>query len=287
MQILQYARHAVQLAVLLALNGRLFGLAPTPLVVPYLWPSGATSSTAYGAFDAMEYLLSKGTFPILLLGLVYLTALTVGRVFCGWACPMGLAQDLLSYLPIRKQKLTPLQHNQWRWGKWVLLGAIIMVCVAIGVRRGSLPNSMPFGDYSDSPFSVISPSATMFAYLPWLFLWNNNALADGGMTAWVKLFMFVLFLVPSLYTPRFFCRYLCPLGAMFEPVQKYKMLRVAITHKDKASREEINRTLDRVCPMGVTVDDGSSFIEHPGCIHCGKCVAELPKKLQQTFSVTD
>jgi len=58
--------------------------------------------------------------------------------------------------------------------------------------------------FSDSPFSVISPSGTLFGYIPWMFLWNTNVLATGGLIAWIKLSVLIGVLIPSVYIPRFF-----------------------------------------------------------------------------------
>jgi hypothetical protein len=39
---------------------------------------------------------------------------------------------------------------------------------------------VPHQVFSDSPFSVISPAGTLFAYLPWVALWNTNVLLSAG-----------------------------------------------------------------------------------------------------------
>lgn len=62
------------------------------LIVPYLHSTQSPFSVVHGAYDAMEYTLAKGLPPILVLGIIYLTAITVGRLFCGWACPLGMVQ---------------------------------------------------------------------------------------------------------------------------------------------------------------------------------------------------
>ncbi len=45
-----------------------------------------------------------------------------------------------------------------------------------------------------------------------------------GLIAWIKLALCVAVLVPSVYIPRFFCRYLCPMGTLLEPLSSYKVL---------------------------------------------------------------
>jgi len=278
---LQLYRHFTQFLVLLFANAKILGIASTVIIVPYLHCTESPFSAVHGAYESLEYTIARGLFPLLVLGTIYLTATTVGRAFCGWACPFGLVQDLLSYLPFQKQKLSAANVSQLKDLKWVVLGFSLVSSVLIGWRRIGSSEANPLGVFSDSPFSVFSPSGTLFAYIPWLALWNNNVLAVAGITAWVKIGLLVATIVPSLYIPRFFCRYVCPMGALMEPMSQFKLLR--ITRNPKLTTEDLNKVLDDVCPMGVHLEKDGEFIDHPGCIHCGKCVTEEPRTLDSKF----
>jgi len=277
---LQYLRHIVQLIVFVFINAKLIGLSSTVVLVPYLHSTQAPWSTAIGAYDALEFGIAHGLVPLLAFGVIYLTGITVGRVFCGWACPMGMFQDFLSYLPIKKQKLNPSTVSSLRDIKWAVVAFSLIVSLMIGFRRQSLTIDSPMGVFSDSPFSVISPSSTLFTYIPWMFLWKSDVLSNLGALGFFKMGILVAILAPSVYVPRFFCRFICPLGALYEPLAKYKMLR--IYRNIKQTKDELNRILSDVCPMGVQItSEESEFIDHGGCVHCGKCVAESPKPLTQ------
>lgn len=63
--------------------------------MPYLHPTGAPFSVVHGAYDSLEYTISQAVFPVLVLGIIYLTGVLVGKVFCGWACPVGMIQVTL------------------------------------------------------------------------------------------------------------------------------------------------------------------------------------------------
>jgi len=275
---LQFWRHVIQLITFVFLNGKLFGLASTALIVPYLWSTEAPYSTVHGAYESLEYTIARGVFPLLVLGVIYLTAVTVGRVFCGWACPMGMIQDFLSYLPFKKEPFSQSTISQLRDIKWVIVGFSVLTTTLVGFRRATTELKDPVGVFSDSPFSVLSPAGTLFTYIPYMFLWNPNVLATAGMVAWIKFGILVSVLVPSLYVPRFFCRYICPMGALLEPLSAYKFLR--IQKSPKAPKEAIDAILRDVCPTGVQADD-SEFIDSPACIHCGKCITESQQMLWQ------
>eukprot|EP01087_Luapelamoeba_hula_P020977 TRINITY_DN724_c0_g1_i1.p1 TRINITY_DN724_c0_g1~~TRINITY_DN724_c0_g1_i1.p1 ORF type:complete len:315 (+),score=51.02 TRINITY_DN724_c0_g1_i1:31-945(+) len=282
---LQYFRHFTQILSFIFLNGKILGLMGTGIIVPYLHVTQAPFSTAHGAYESLEFTIARGVFPLLVLGVIYLTASTVGRVFCGWACPFGLVQDLMSYLPFRKQRLSANTVQQLKDIKWVVLGLSLFSSILIGWRRaGSSMEENPMGVFSDSPFSVVSPAGTLFAYLPWMMIWNGNVLAVAGLVAWVKIAVLIAVLVPSLYVPRFFCRYVCPMGALLEPATPLKALR--INKAPKLTNQNLNKLLEDVCPMGVQLDKdrSSTYIDSPSCVHCGKCVTEEPKYLEPKFS---
>jgi len=112
-----------------------------------------------------------------------------------------------------------------------------------------------------------------------MLLWNSNVLANAGMVGWLKFVILLSVLVPSIYVPRFFCRYVCPLGAMMEPISPYKLLK--LTLHQSLPRDEFNQLLKKICPMGVQVTVNDNFISDPACIHCGKCVTEKPTMISQ------
>jgi len=277
---LQFWRHIIQLITFIILNGKALGLASTGIVVPYLWSMGAPFSTVYSAYESLEFTIVRAVFPLFILGIIYFTAITVGRVFCGWACPMGMVQDFLSYLPFTKEKLSSQTVNKLRDLKWCIVGFSLFVSIVIGFRRDSSSTHLPLGVFSDSPFAVLSPAGTLFTYLPWMLFWNPNALATSGLIGYVKFGILIGVLVPSMYVPRFFCRFLCPMGALLEQFSSYKFLKI---HRTGKSVDELNTVLGEVCPMGVTVAEGSDSISHGGCINCGKCLIELPSSTHQRF----
>jgi ferredoxin-type protein NapH len=274
---LQIFRHFVQLTVFLFLNAKLIGLVSTDVIVPYLHSTQGPWSVVQGAYDAMEYTLSKGLPPILVLGIIYLTAITVGRLYCGWACPLGMVQDFLLYLPIPKQRFSQKTLDNFRDIKYAFLAFSLFTTILVGMKRSEY-NPYPIGFFSDAPFSVLSPHATLFTYLPWAVIWKPTVFISAGLIPWLKIILMLACIGPAAVIPRFFCRYICPLGAMLEPLSRFKTLR--IYRAQNYAKEDLNKLLSDVCPMGVQVtSDDTNFIDSPSCIHCGRCVVEAPKKL--------
>ncbi|KAH3743343.1 4Fe-4S binding protein [Pelomyxa schiedti] len=294
---LTIARHVVQSIVLVALNSSIFGVPVLPwLMVPILHCTKSPFSIAVGTFDAIEYSLSHAVVPILSLGVTFLTAILVGKFLCGWACPMGFAQDLISYIPYPRSKLSPNTASSLKDIKWGVLAFSVLCCGLAAWRRSSIPDvpednavqlaaakayaEAPIGVFSDAPFGVISPSCTLFCYLPNFVVWTaTNVLAVAGLVAWLKIGVFVACVASCIVVPRFFCRFVCPLAALMEFVMPFKVLSIKC---QKGHHDKFNALLSNVCPVGCnhTVTEDSinkeQLLQHPGCIHCGNCLAADP-----------
>ena len=128
---------------------------------------------------------------------------------------------------------------------------------------------------------MLSPAGTLFAYLPWMVLWKSNVLFAAGIWGWIKLVVLIGVLVPSLYIPRFFCRHICPTGAILSPFSPFKFLHIRRTAA--STKEDANRILDEVCPMGVRASDSETKITDPNCIHCGNCTTAAPDVFAQAI----
>lgn len=173
-------------------------------------------------------------------------------------------------------------RDQAKHAKWVIILYSLIVAALVGWRRGSEGPTLNVMD--SAPFETFSPAGTLFAYLPWMVLWKSNVLVTGGIYGWIKLVILVGTIAPSLYIPRFFCRYVCPLGGALEVFAPYKMLRV--NRAGNASKDECNKVLDSVCPTGVRIhSESETFITDGNCIHCGACVAAQPETFEQAVDL--
>lgn len=213
----------------------------------------------FGAVETFITWITTGTFITkihgsnLILGLALLIAtLLVGNAFCGWICPFGALQDALTWvrneLGLKARHLPPAWDAGLRWGRYVVLGVILYFSVTTA--------TLWFADYD--------PYVTLFG-LHWLFEWSDALWVGLGITAVV--------LAASVVIDRFWCRYLCPLGAVFAVLGHLSLLRI--------KRVEATCTdctlCDRPCPVGITVSKANPLV-NTDCIGCMDCVATCPVK---------
>jgi MauM/NapG family ferredoxin protein len=213
------------------------------------------------------------------LALLVATAL-VGRFFCSHVCPLGAILDFLDPLLFRRVTRRPLGADaRLRNVKYVVL----IVFIAAALAGSSLV-------YLLDPISLLTRTYTLALFPPFVGL--VNVLLDAvrplaAAAGWVGLAtlsyaqpVFYLTLVTAVIfagilalgrlAPRFWCRYLCPLGALLSLVSPLGRLRREVGPECPACG-----ACQKTCPMGAATDEGGTQVAE--CIQCRTCVAACPK----------
>ena len=155
-------------------------------------------------------------FSFYVVGFLLLVGAVLGRFVCGWLCPFGLVQDLLHKIPFPKKRKRLPGDRVLKYLRYVVLVGFVIV----------LPLTVLDVVGQGSPWycKYICPSGTLFAGIP--LVASNPALqsALGWIFNW-KVAILVVLLLLSVVVYRPFCRYLCPLGAiygLFNPIAFYR-----------------------------------------------------------------
>lgn len=189
--------------------------------------------------------------PVYVLGILALFGLMLGRTICGWLCPLGLGQDLLHKIKTPKLKKSKTTRILSYLKYFVLVVLVILVPLTFAVPG--------FCEY-------ICPSGTLAGIVS--FPTNEDWLAMLGPFFTWKFTVLVLLIVLCIFCYRAFCRFLCPLGALYGFFNKIALLGVKLD-KNKCTNCGL---CQGVCEMDVkTVGDHE-------CIQCGKCISVCPAK---------
>ena len=86
-------------------------------------------------------------------------------------------------------------------------------------------------------------------------------------------YILIFIIAASFFIERFFCRYLCPLGAIFSIVSRLRVTRIV---KPKAGCGKCRICTDN-CPMGIDLYQ-SDFSKSGECINCFECLSVCPRK---------
>ncbi len=220
---------------------------------------GALGSCPIGSFQAV--ITSRtNKFTLYVIGFFLLFGALFGRLVCGWLCPFGLVQDLLHKIPFPK-KLRRLPGDRFlKYLKYLILVGFVIV----------LPLTVLDLVGQGQPWfcKYICPSGTLFAGIPLIASNPPLRAALGWLFTW-KSAILVGLLVLSMAVYRPFCRYLCPLGAIygwFNPIALYRF------RIDTAKCTRCG-ACQRACKLDIPVWETPNSTE---CIRCGDCRRACP-----------
>lgn len=201
----------------------------------------------YTYFSEGNMICSLGVSNFFALGAVLLVTLLVRRAFCGYMCPIGTISEWLSLaarrLGLRPRNVPPPLDRLLSLAKYVLLGVILWLTYRAG--------ELMFRGF-DPCYALISrhgPDITIWAYVS-----------------------LVVLLAASLVFVMPFCRWLCPLAAVMNPLSRFGLARIK---RDAASCTNC-RACARACPMAIPVDRLTQ-VTAARCLACMKCAEVCPQ----------
>jgi ferredoxin-type protein NapH len=197
-------------------------------------------------------------FPYYVAGLLLFFGALLGRAVCGFLCPFGFVQELIHMIPLPRKKIRSFRGDKpLRRLKYAVL--IIFVL--------ALPLAVP---YLPAFCKFVCPAGTLEGGIPIALL--NGAKYDlglGFLFGW-KIFVLAVCAAACLFVYRPFCKYLCPLGALYGLLNGVALYRM---RPDKSKCTGCGACA-AICPMGV---DPSKTPNSAECIRCGKCVRGCPE----------
>lgn len=183
--------------------------------------------------------------------------IVLGRFFCGWMCAFGSFTDFIYRI---SQKVF---HKKWKisekndaWMKKVKYAVLLFLIVFSWSLNAAVIGTA-------SPWDVFGLLATV------------GKAPDFSYVAANLLPGFVLFLAViavSAFSERFFCRYLCPMGAIFSVASLLRIAKI----KKPSSQCGSCRACTNSCAMGIPLYKMEE-VRSGECINCMKCVAVCPR----------
>ena len=249
-------------------GGRIFTGAGKAFCVPVLNCYACPGALGSCPIGSMQTVLggARHRFSFYVLGLLMVFGIALGRLWCGFVCPFGLIQDLLGMIPARRIKVAPKVDKPLRYIKYaVLLIFVILLPLMVKNQYG----------IADAWFcKYICPAGTLEGGIPLMLADRQLRSLAGALFSW-KMLILIVVLIGAVLIPRFFCRYLCPLGALYGLFNRYSFYQL---HLDQSRCTGCN-TCTQVCPMAVeipTAGDKLVQISSTECIRCGRCKAACP-----------
>ncbi len=224
-------------------------------------PPGVEAFLPIGALVSLKYWLVTGVFNqihpsgLIILLMAIVTALLLKRGFCSWVCPFGLLSEYLNRLHkfiFRKNiKLPPWIDYTLRSLKYLLLGFFLW---AIGIQM----NAAALEHFIYSPYNMVADIKMLY------FFTDITPFALSVLAA-----LFVL----SIIIRNFWCRCLCPYGALLGALSFLSIFKI---HRNPETCTNCQKCTD-TCPADIQVHKTAVVISDE-CHACLKCVAVCPEE---------
>jgi ferredoxin-type protein NapH len=295
---------------------------PDGISVPILacyYPNGRTVTCAIWQIQA--YIFPFWSYPrgydvnystsgleklAIVVGMIVAASVILGRFFCGWLCPFGLYQDVLTRirksLRLRHLSFSEKTNQMLGQSRYVIIAAILILSVILGsyVIFGAqlIPGTRPGGPegteagivgYVNEPFCLVCPMRPLcvlvecaigsmkYSYVSQITygpLW-----IEGFYVTSINLAILIAITILALAYRRFWCR-ICPLGALtalFSTFTPFKQIALTRLQKDEQKCTKCG-VCKRVCPTQATqmYEKKGGDVTESRCMLCARCVEICP-----------
>ena len=279
-------RALVQAAAAIACNPAIWNFARgtvsrSPLkrvCAPGLNCYSCPAAVASCPLGALQTSLAAGRFPFFAAGFLALAGALGGRAVCAFLCPFGFFQEALYWISARlralfcgrtrEQELAALSKERakgalsgaaraFRLVKYAILAAFVVFLPYMGYLKS--------GAAGPAFCAIICPAGALEAGIPLVAASAALREAAGGLFAW-KAALLAAFALAALLAFRPFCKYACPLGAIYSFFNRIALFGVQVDGDKCASCGKCAAS----CKMQ------AKAVNSAECIRCGECAASCP-----------
>lgn len=194
-----------------------------------------------GHLNIENSFISLGAFAA-----VVILTFFIGRFFCGWICAFGTFNELIylfsKKIIDKKINIPEVVNKKLKYFKYIVLLFIIIFIWTINLSTEKSINPW-------DAFAELVNFKNFFIEMPLAFIF------------------LILIVIGAVFIERFFCRYICPLGAVQALISKFKLITI-IKPREKCEK---CRLCSENCPMGINLSQVDT-VDSGECIVCLKCV---------------
>ena len=209
---------------------------------------------------------------VVIVALVLLT-LVFGRIYCSVICPLGIFQDIVSWIAGKRKKNRFTASPEKRWLRYGVLALFIVALVA-GIHA-IVALLAPYSSYGRMVTNLLLP----------IYQWGNNLLASiaermdsytfYGVDVWIKslptfiiaLATFVIIVVLAWRGGRTYCNTICPVGTILAQLARFSWFKVYFDADKCKSCSLCTKNCKASC-----IDFSTHKVDYTRCVTCGNCI---------------
>ncbi len=209
-------------------------------------------------------------WPLLWALVVVSATIVLGRFFCSWVCPFGSIHHFVGFLGNRKKKAAQkIQLNKYHKAQCVKY--LVLIVFLFMAAFPSVGATLQTGLLDPIPLVTRSFNLVL---LPIADRSVNVTSVAGRFyeSAWLIFAVFLTAVLLNLVIPRFYCRFICPLGALFGVIDRFALWRIG-----KNQNECVNcRLCEKSCEGGC---EPAGNIRISECVLCFNCLDDCEHEL--------
>ncbi len=266
-----FFRHKIQLLATVITNGNLLGYISGKIYQGNLKNACVPGLNCYSCVGALgscpvgslQAVIGKkgGRISFYVVGILLIIGSLLGRFVCGWLCPFGFFQDLLHKIPFPKKVRELPKEKILVKLKYLIL--LIFVIILPMYLVNNVGNGSPYF------CKFICPAGTLEGGIPLVLLNKSLRGVIGFLFVWKNVIL-ITTIILSIMIYRPFCKFICPLGAIYSLFNKVSFYRYSINCNKCVNCGKCAK----VCMMNVDPVKDPNDLE---CIRCGNCRKACPK----------
>lgn len=266
-----FFRHKIQLLATVITNGNLLGYISGKIYQGNLKNACVPGLNCYSCVGALgscpvgslQAVIGKkgGRISFYVVGILIIIGSLLGRFVCGWLCPFGFFQDLLHKIPFPKKVRELPKEKILVKLKYLIL--LIFVIILPMYLVNNVGNGSPYF------CKFICPAGTLEGGIPLVLLNKSLRGVIGFLFVWKNVIL-ITTIILSIMIYRPFCKFICPLGAIYSLFNKVSFYRYSINCNKCVNCGKCAK----VCMMNVDPVKDPNDLE---CIRCGNCRKACPK----------
>jgi len=225
----------------------------------------------FGWLAKVQFLPAVLAMNFVVVAVLIVLTLIFGRIYCSVICPLGIMQDVISWLRRKKNRFSYSKEV-----KWLRYPVLVVFIVALVAGVGSLVALLaPYSSYGRMVTNMLKPLYEMGNNVLAGIAEHYNSYAFYSVDVWMRslpvfviaaLTLVVLFVL-AWRGGRTYCNTICPVGTVPSFFSRFSFLKIQFNESKCKNCSMCSKNCKSAC-----IDYKTHTVDYSRCVVCGNCV---------------